>query len=401
MKKWLPIILPLLLLTAGVLGAWALINARQDVNIRPPEVLPPLIRIVTTTPQTLKLEVSSQGTVMPRTETSLVTEVAGRVIEVSPSLVDGGFFGKGNMLLTIDPRDYELALASTRADVAQAKHRLAREFAEAQVARREWQELGDGHPSPLSSRALQVAEAKAALISAQAKKEQAEYNLERTKIHAPFEGRVRNKHVDIGQYVIPGNSLATIYSVDAVEIRLPIPDNDLAYINLPLNYQGESAEPYLGPPVLLYTVFAGESHTWNGRIVRTEGEIDRKTRVVYAVAKVDKPYSRGKNLNRPPLAVGMFVEATISGKTITDVVVLPRAAMRGKDQVLVVDLENRLWFRDVDVLRIDNERVFIESGLDAGEQVNISILDAVTDGMKVRTFKSDTSGSLVPPQNRY
>ena len=389
MKRWFPVILPFVVLAGGVLGALALITTRQDVETRAPEILPPLVRAVEVLPQTLQLRVSSQGTVMPRTETVLVPEVAGRVVAISPSLVRGGFFGLGDVLLTIDPRDYELALAQTRAEVAQAEHRLAREFAEAQVARREWRALGRGEPSPLTSRALHVAEAKAALASAKAMMGQAAYNLARTKIHAPFAGRVRDKHVDLGQYVAPGSVIATIYAVDAVEIRLPIPDDELAYLDVSLRYRGEDVESQSGPAVRVWVTFAGRVHEWNGRIVRTEGEIDRKTRVVYVVVRVDDPYSRGKDPDRPPLAVGMFVEAEIVGKNVEDVVVLPRAAMRGLNQVLIIDDEQRLRFRRVEILRADREQVVLRNGLTAGEWVSVSALDAVMDGMKVRTMENN------------
>ena len=392
MKRWFPVILPFVVLAGGVLGALALITTRQDVETRAPEILPPLVQAVEVLPQTLQLWVSSQGTVMPRTETVLVPEVAGRVVAVSPSLVRGGFFGFGDVLLTIDPRDYELALAQTHAEVAQAERRLAREFAEAQVARREWRALGRGKPSPLTNRALHVAEAKAALASAKAMMEQAAYNLARTKIHAPFAGRVRDKQVDLGQYVAPGSVIATIYAVDAVEIRLPIPDDELAYLDLSLSYRGEDVESQSGPTVRIWATFAGRVHEWSGRIVRTEGEIDRKTRVVYVVARVDDPYSRGKDPDRPPLAVGMFVEAEIVGKNVEDVVVLPRAAMRGLNQVLIIDDEQRLRFRRVEVLRADREQVILRNGLAAGEWVSVSALDAAMDGMKVRTMENNQRG---------
>ncbi len=393
MKRWLPILLPFVVLAVGGFGAWALITARQDVETRPPELLPPLVRTVDVTPQTLQLRVLSQGTVMPRTETSLVPEVAGRVVAISPSLVDGGFFSAGDVLLVIDPRDYDLALARTRADVTQADTRLAREIAEARVARREWRALGTGEPSPLTSRVLQVAEAKAALASATAMKDQAAYNLARTKIRAPFDGRVRNKQVDRGQYVVPGAQIAMIYAVDAAEIRLPIPDSELAYLDLSLSYQGEDAESHSGPSVRLWATFAGQAHEWVGRIVRTEGEIDRKTRVVYAVVRVDDPYKRGAAPDRPPLAVGMFVEVEIQGKLVENVVVLPRAAMRGRDQVLVVDDQQRLRFRTVGLLRADREQIVVQSGLVAGEVVSVSALDTVVDGMKVRTIESEKGRS--------
>ncbi len=366
-----------------------LIAVRQEVETLPLETRLPLVRAVEAKPQTIQLRVSSQGTVIPRTETALVPEVAGRVVAISPSLVDGGFFDAGDILLSIDPRDYELAIARTRAEFAQAEHKLAREFAEAHVARREWKALGRGEASPLTSRSLQVAEAKAALASAKAMIDQATYNLARTKIRAPFTGRVRDKQVDLGQYVMPGASIATIYAVDAVEIRLPIPDNELAYLDLPLRYQGEDVKPLPDPIVRLWTTFAGKVHEWSGRIVRTEGEIDRKTRVVYAVLRVDNPYSRGADPDRPPLAVGMFVKADILGKVIENVVVLPRAAMRGNNQVLIIDDEQRLRFRVVEILRADREQIIVQSGLSVGDWVNISALDVAVDGMKVRMMKNE------------
>ena len=388
MRRWFSVILPLMVLVGGGFGAWALITGRPAIETRPPEILLPLVRVVEATPQTLQLRVSSQGTVMPRTETALVPEVAGRVVAISPSLVDGGFFGIGDVLLSIDPRDYELALARTRAEVAQAKTQLAREFAEARVARREWRALGRGEPSPLTSRALHVAEAKAVLASAKAMMDQAAYNLTRTKIRAPFAGRVRNKKVDRGQYVVSGIPIATIYAIDVVEIRLPIPDNELAYLDLSLRYQGEDVESKSAPTARVRATFAGKVHQWSGRIVRTEGEIDRKTRVLYVVVRVDDPYNRGPDPARPPLAVGMFVEAEIIGKVVENVVVLPRAAMRDESQVLVIDEEQRLRIRTVEILRADREQIVIKNGLTAGEMVSVSALDAVVDGMKVRTVPS-------------
>ncbi len=387
MKQWLSVILPLLVLAGGGIAAWTLFTTGQEIETHPPEILPPLVRVHEAKSQMLQLRVQSQGTVMPRTETSLVPEVSGRVVAISPSLVDGGFFRTGDVLLSIDPRDYELTLAHTRAEVTQAETKLAREFAEAQIARREWHVLGKGKPSPLTSRTLQVAESKALLASAKAMMEQAAYNLARTKIRAPFAGRVRDKQVDLGQYVLPGAPIATIYAIDAVEIRLPIPDSELAYLDVPLRYQGEH-ESKPGPTVHVWATFAGKTHQWTGHIVRTEGEIDRKTRVVYLVVQVNNPYSRGPDPDRPPLAVGMFVEAEILGKVVENVVVLPRAAMRNHNQVLIVDDENRLRIHTVEILRTDREQIIVQKGLTAGERISVSALDAVVDGMKVRTSPS-------------
>ena len=184
--------------------------------------------------------------------------------------------------------------------------------------------------------------------------ERARRDLQRAEIVAPYAGRVRTKNVDIGQYVRVGDALATVYAVDIAEIRLPLPDDELAYLDLPLSYRG--VEPQVQPLVTLRATFAGETHSWDGLIVRTESEIDAVSRMVHAVAEVPDPYAAGPIPNRPPLAVGMYVEAEISGRTARDVAVLPRQALRGRDQVLVVTPDDRISFRMIDVLR-DLDRV--------------------------------------------
>ena len=234
-------------------------------------------------------------------------------------------------------------------------------------------------------RAPQIAEAKALLASAEAAYEKAEYDLERTVAKAPFAGRVREKRVDVGQFVSRGSSVARLYSVDFAEVRLPISDNELEFVNLPLAYRGQN-ERAAGPRVTLLADFAGKRHTWQGRIVRTEGEIDPRSRMVQAIAQVEDPYGKARP-GRPPLAVGMFVEAEIYGKTAANVFVLPRIVLRGADQVLVVDNENRLRFRTVDILRTESDQVIIRSGLEAGERVGISIVEAAVDGMTVRVLE--------------
>jgi RND family efflux transporter MFP subunit len=216
----------------------------------------------------------------------------------------------------------------------------------------------------------------------------AERNLERTQIRAPYPGRLRKKNVDQGQFVAMGNPLATIYAVDYAEVRLPLPDDQLAYVELPLHYRGENKR-LKGPQVTLKADFAGQVFEWTGAIVRTEGEIDPGSRMVHAVAQVKNPYGRGDDPNRPPLAVGLYVEAEIEGATAEGVAVLPRSALRGRTQVLVITPEDRLEFRDVDVLRTTREEIYVRGGLKEGERVCLSPLEAVTDGMQVRTSTSD------------
>lgn len=389
-KLLLKILLPVATLAVASMWAWKIFNDRPVVETRPPEIPVPVIRTVSVELQTLRLTVMSQGTVAPRTQTTLFPEIAGRVLQVSPSLADGGFFEAGAELLRIDPTDYRLQVVQAEAQIAQAKLSLETEEAQAEVARKEWQSLGEGEAPPLLRRVPQIARAKAALSSARAALAQAERNLEKTRINAPFAGRVLRKNVDIGQYVTPGTSVATIYSVDYAEIRLPLPDEELAYVDLPLSYRGDGSRKRQ-PVVLLRTEFGQRQHSWTGRIVRTDGTIDPQTRMIHAIAQVADPYGRGPDPDRPPLAVGMFVEAEIQGRLMQDVVALPRAALRGEDQVLVVDSESKLRFRRVNVVRLERERVLIDSGLEEGELVSLATLATVVDGMKVQVQEDSNS----------
>ena len=222
----------------------------------------------------------------------------------------------------------------------------------------------------------------AALATAEARLDRAMRDLDRAKVRAPYAGRVRRKNVDVGQFVTVGSPVATIYAVDYAEIRLPLPDAELAYLELPLSYRG--TENRVGPRVTLRANFAGQTHEWQGRIVRTESEIDPMSRMVHVVAQVKDPYAPGTDPTRPPLAVGMYVEAEIEGNLVTAVAVLPRAALRGSSQVLVVDGESRLRFRDVDLLRTTAEAILVRAGLEEGEAVSLSPLEVVTDGMLVQ-----------------
>jgi membrane fusion protein, multidrug efflux system len=382
-EKKLKVILPFGILIVGALITLGMVKSRSSVEMRRPAEFAPLVRVVEVTPQDIRLLVKTQGTVKPRTEGQLVAEVAGQVIWVSPVFAAGGFFEKGEVLVSIDARDYELAVVTAKGQVAQAKVRHETEEAQAKVAREEWEQLGTGGDSPLATRELQLQEAGAALAAAQAALERAERNLQRTRIRAPYAGRVRAKLTDIGEYLAPGVPVASVFSVDYAEIRLPIPDAELAYVDLPVDYRGETAKQS-GPVVHLYADFAGSRHHWEGRIVRVEGEIDPQSRMIHAIAQVADPYGRGEGKDPLPLAVGLFVEAQIEGHRLENVYVIPRSAMRG-DRVLVVDGEDRLRFRDVEILRNDRTNVVISAGLSPGERVSVSTMQAVSDGMKVRS----------------
>ena len=218
-----------------------MILLKPEVETHRPEVSPPVVRVATVEVANVPMIVSCQGTVSPRTESQLVPEVSGRVIWVSPSMVSGGFFEAGETLLKIDANDYRQLVVTAEAEVARAKLRLEQEDAEAILAAKEWKELGEGEADPLTLRQPQLVDARAAVAAAEAHLEKRGRDLERTNIRAPYVGRVRQENVDLGQFVTVGSPLATIYAIDKAEIRLPLPDTELAYLDLPLVYRGKAA----------------------------------------------------------------------------------------------------------------------------------------------------------------
>lgn len=383
-RNILRVIIPIVFLGIGVMGIRYFISTRPVVETAEKPRLIPVVRTLEAELQDMRLTVISQGTVGPRTVTNLLPEVSGRVVYISPSLALGGFVEEEEVLLRIDPYDYQLAIAQAESAIAQARLNLEKEKAEAEVSRQEWEALGKGEEaSPLVLREPQIAYAEAALESARASLEQARRNLEKTEIRSPFTGRVRQKSVDIGQYVSPGSSLAQLYSVDVAEVRIPLPDSDLQYVNIPLNYRGDDPESNQGPDVIVTAEFAGKKHSWEGKIVRTEGEIDPASRMLYAIVQVEDPYARSKDRNKPPLAVGMFVNTEIQGKWVSGVVALPRSAVREGSSVWIVSSDNRLEFREVNILKAETDRILIDRGILDKEVICISSLDAVVEGMQV------------------
>jgi multidrug efflux system membrane fusion protein len=391
LARSLKVLLPLVVVGVATLAAVVLVRSKPEVATQVPLVAPPGVRAHLVQVDTVQVPVLSQGTVRPRTETQIVPQIAGRVTWVAPSFAPGGFFEEGDVLLRIDPFDYQQAMISARSQLAQARLRLAQEEAESEIALREWQSLGRGDPRALTLREPQLEDARASVAAAEAGLVRAERDLERADVKAPYVGRVRSKNVDVGQFVTVGAAIATVYAVDVAEIRLPLPDEQLAYLDLPLTYRGAAIQD--GPRVTFRTTFAGAPYEWRGRIVRTEGEIDPVSRMVHVVAEVRDPYASGSDPRRPPLAVGMYVEAEIEGRAFDEIVVVPRAALQGRNQVLTIDRDSRLQFREIDILRATSESVYVRSGLTQGETVAISSLDGPTDGMLVQV--TDISGDAV------
>lgn len=398
MRRFLQILLPLLVL--GGATAW-LVHSIENMpapTSRAPAFVPPLVRVVTARPEPVRVDVNASGTVEARTSVVVSSQVAGRVREVSQALRAGGFFAAGETLVAIEREDFEFALVQRKAELARAEVQLVREQAEAEAALRAWRQVeGEREPSALVAREPQLAEARALVASAQAQVKQAELNLARTAISLPFTGRVRKAMVDVGQYVMIGQALAEAYATDVAEVRLPIPAEDLAFLELPMLHEGDS-KPHGRAEVTLAADFAGRRHEWHGVIERTEGEIDRRTRQLTAVGRVESPYAAGGKEDRPPLKVGMFVQATIIGRTFEDVVTLPRSALRPGDVVMVLDKEDRLQFRTVSLLRSTRTNVLVRSGLAAGERVCISPLEAPVEGMVVRVAEEPAAATGPRPE---
>ncbi len=378
--------LPILVLLLGSLGTLGLIAIKPGVSTRAPSISLPVVRVIRARAQPITLTVRAQGTVFPRTESELVAEVSGRIIRVSPSLASGGFFEAGDPLVEIEPSDYELVVERAAAQLARAESEL--ELARSQRLRRETlAERGVGSAADVDAVRSAAKVAEAARRDAVAALKQARRDLSRTRVLAPFAGRVREKRVDVGQFVSRGAPVARVYAVDYAEVRLPIPDDEVAFVDLPIDYRNEFSDS-AAPEVKMRARFAGREYTWTGRIVRTEGEIDPRTRMIYAVARVEDPYGRGSEPDRPPLAVGLFVEAEIVGRKVDDVVVLPARALRGSDRVMIVDDEDRLRTRRVEVLRRERNTVLIRSGISDGERICTSPLPASGEGLRVRIAES-------------
>lgn len=393
--------LPILAVIAGTGMLLAFLFALMpEPDKKPPETPVPLLEAIRVQPESLQLTVHSQGTVLPRTETMLVSEVTGQIIEVSPNLHAGGFFEKGEVLAQVDPADYEAALAARRAELAQAKLALAQEEAAAEQARRDWDRLGEGEPSDLTLRKPQLEQARAAVASAEAAVAKAERDLAKTRIRAPYDGRVLEKLADLGQFVMggAGSGIARIYGTDFAEVRLPLTDNKLAYLELPMDRSfaaDGNQEGTAFPQVRLQGRVAGDTHTWEGRIDRMEGTVDPTSRQRFAVGLVQNPYGG----DGPPLKRGMYVEAEIEGKRIEDAYELPRYALRANGAVYVIrPLEEQpagangefaskpeatLHKVSVDVIQTTPNKAIVR-GLVPGALVCISPVNLFIEGMKVR-----------------
>lgn len=339
-----------------------------------------LVDAMEVAPQDIRFQVASQGTVEPRHQTTLVAEVGGRVMELADDFVAGGFFEEGDMLVQIDPSDYRVMVQEARANLAQARAALEEELARAQVAKEEWASIEQGNIPSLGLREPQVASAVATVESAEARLQKAERDLQRTTIRAPFDGLLRSRSVDVGQYLGTGSQVAVILGTEVAEVRLPLSDRDLAYLELPI----QGAELTAEPDVKFVSDIAGQQTEWFGKLVRSEGILDANSRVIYGVVQVRDPYNQEGQTHPVPLRFGRFVQAAVAGTEAKNVFVLPRYALTSKGTVWVIDDERKIHEVEVNVRRTDANDVFVSEGLQRGDKVMLTQLANPLPGMKVR-----------------
>lgn len=370
---------PIIVVVAGIMLAAAIVATGPKVELLPAAERVPVVDTLVARKQTVRMTVTAHGAVMPKIESNLVAEVSGRVVAVAPTMVSGGFFAKGDVLVEIERLDYDVALEQARANLASAESELAN-AEKAYERRRELTESDSISQSQHDDALNRLTVARASLRASRAQVSRAERDLERTRLVAPYDGRVRSERVDAGQFVNRGESVAALYSTDYAEVRLPVRDADLAFLPLPLSL-AQTGDHGAMPEVVLSAPFAGEERTWKARIVRTEGELDPQTRMVNLIAEIEAPYEQAGDT--PPLTVGLFVQAEILGSEFEGIVAVPRSVVRDGDRLHIVTPERRLEFRTVDVLRRQGETIYLRSGVGDGEIICRTELSGATEGQLV------------------
>ena len=370
-------IAPILIILIGSFFAFviSISSPKPQKGIELPKPTPVFYEVISKKDITLKI--LTNGEVRPLNEINLISQVSGQIVRAADEFVDGGIIKAGSPLVWIDDRDYKLAVISAESRVAQASKLLEREIAESELAKNDWEELGIGEASPLTLRIPQLKEAEAAEKAALADLEKAKLNLERTVVKLPFQGIIRQKKTGVGQFVGTGSILATAFSTEEVLIALPLTDTELSYLGLPLAYEEEKI--FSGPKVNFYSFVSNKNSEWTGRIVRTAGSIDPLTRLVYVYAEVVNPYQQS-----PPLAIGMFVDAVIEGKTIKDGFLVPNSAINNNSDIYIINASDNLEIRKIEVLGTENDYVIIKGEISEGERVVVSPLNNAKTGMALK-----------------
>ncbi|QJE98652.1 efflux RND transporter periplasmic adaptor subunit [Luteolibacter luteus] len=378
----LRLLIPVCVLIVGALLAWRLGAPMEEPK---PEPAPPQLlktEIMELQRTTFPVMLESQGTVRAHYTTTVTPQVAGVISAIHPNFEDGAFFKKDDVLAELDPADFKVAVSSAESGLARAQAALIQEEARAKQARLNWDDLGyNEEPSDLVLRVPQLKEAKANVDAAQADLDQALRDLDRTKIRAPFDGRVQKRVIGLGQAVGGSTALGEVFATDFAEIRLPFSPRQLAYVSLP----SKEGDPAVN--VTLTDAVAGEnSPKWEATIVRTEGTLDESSRELFAIARIQDPFS--VKSGKPPLLIGQPVRARIEGVKLNDVFVLPRHALRGVNRIYLVDKENPMILRTpIDPIWSTEEVLVVREGLEPGDWLSITRLPYAPDEAPVEVIK--------------
>lgn len=323
----------------------------------------------------------SYGTVQPRTRSILVAQVGGQIVSVNPNVRDGGFFEEGDVLANIDARDYEADVRIAGALLMDARQTLAEAEARTNQAQEDWARLGNTGEAPdLVLRIPQLKAAQARIISAESTLQKADLDLERTNIVAPFAGRILRKLVDLGQVVSPNTQLAEIYATDVVEIRLPVRNRDLPFIDLPESYRYTGVTRKSGGRVEIRSQLGGDE-SWEAILVRTEGAIDEIARQLHVIAQIDDPFGRDHEYHAP-LKIGQYVTARLEGKTLPRALVIPNNTIYQGAYVYIVE-DEILRRRDIEIAWQNDDEAVISAGLEPGDLLVTTPLGQVTSGIRV------------------
>lgn len=394
MKKLIPVII---LAALAVLAYFILHNPPQAERALAPRGAQLTVEVQELERRPYRVRLQSYGAVQPRTRSMLVAQVFGEITSINDSLRTGGFFEKGEVLLNIDQRDYLANVKIAEGSLLEAKQALAQEHARASQALEDWKRLDNrGKAPPLVLRKPQLAAAEARVVSAQSALDKARLELERTHIIAPYAGRVMTKLVDQGQVVNRNSPLAEIYAVDYVEVRLPLRNRDLSFINLPENYRFDAGGTASGPLVTIYSELGGGT-AWDGRVVRTEGAIDEKARQLHVVAQVDDPFGIHTR-DKAPLKIGQYVTAEVEGRLVQDALLIPAGAIYQGSYVYIVE-DGILLRREIDVAWQNRSEALVAGGLDEGNLLVLTPLGQVTSGVPVTIAgQPRKSGHIMAPE---
>ena len=344
--------IPIGILSAGGYAYWVLSVEPEESKSAPPAEQIIRTRVTRLRAGEYTVVVKTNGIVQPHNPVTLSAEVSGQITTVSPTFEVGAYFSKGDVLVELDTRDYQTALT-----VAKARHEIAESARQLAASNhRRIAELSNKNvtsESALDEAAATLAQATAEVDTSAAQIEQAQRDLERTKIRATFNGRVQTKLAGVGHRVAPGEALGDVFAVDFAEVRLPLASRELRFLDLP-EVNGD-----LPVDVELRDAIDETSDVvWKATIVRTEGALDQDSLELFAIARVDDPF--GLHSNHPVLRIGQPVVATIRGERLTNVVAMPRRAVRQLDQVFLVD-EDELTLKTMTIQPVwsDEEHVIV------------------------------------------